>query len=282
MVSSSRGGNTKEAGGERWLDRLVVRRGTAPMYRQIHDLVQQGITEGHLRAGQQLPSEGELASRWGVSVAPVRQALLDLAGEGYLERGQGRGTFVRKPKLEEKLSILSSFSSSHAQRGNQSELVVLSTTVTGAAPEASAALGTGKRNLIRIQRVAYLESDPIALLAAYLDPRRFPGLEDMPLEGGSLYRTLTSAYGVDLVRAHTVLEAIPGGDDEAAVLQLRAGTMVLAVDSTTFDRQDTPVEFSRVLYRMDRFRFSLESHRLDDRVLHFAVPAETSEASVDA
>jgi hypothetical protein len=29
------------------------------------------------------------------------------------------------------------------------------------------------------------------------------------------------------------------------------------------------VEFSRVLYRVERFRFSLESYRLDDRVIHF-------------
>jgi hypothetical protein len=41
------------------------------------------------------------------------------------------------------------------------------------------------------------------------------------------------------------------------------------VDSVTYDRDDAAVEFSRVLYRVERFRFSLESYRLDDRILHF-------------
>jgi hypothetical protein len=45
--------------------------------------------------------------------------------------------------------------------------------------------------------------------------------------------------------------------------------MLLRVDSVTFDRADTAVEFSRVLYRVERFRFSLESYRFADRILHF-------------
>jgi hypothetical protein len=49
--------------------------------------------------------------------------------------------------------------------------------------------------------------------------------------------------------------------------------MLLRVDSVTYDRDDAAVEFSRVLYRMERFRFSLESHRLDGHVLHFPASA---------
>ena len=45
--------------------------------------------------------------------------------------------------------------------------------------------------------------------------------------------------------------------------------MVLRADSVTYDGDDAAVEFSRVLYRVERFRFSLESYRLDDRTLHF-------------
>ena len=66
-----------------------------------------------------------------------------------------------------------------------------------------------------------------------------------------------------------VIEAVHAGDDEAVPLGVGTGTMVLRADSVTYDQDDAAVEFSRVLYRVERFRFSLESYRLDDRVIHF-------------
>jgi hypothetical protein len=45
----------------------------------------------------------------------------------------------------------------------------------------------------------------------------------------------------------------------------------------TYDRADEAVEFSKILYRVERFRFSFESHRFDDRILHFPSPGATRE-----
>lgn len=276
-------------GDDGWLAALALHRGSfVPLHRQIHDLVRQEIVAGRLAPGTRLPSEGELAARWGVSLAPVRQALVDLAAEGYLERGRGRGTFVRQSKFEEKLSILSSFSGSHAQRGESSghgahlELVPLYSGLVPAPRQVAVALGVRARKLVLIRRLAQLEASPVALLSAYLDPSRFPGIEGRQLEGGSLYRTLDTVYGVELVRADSVIEAVHAGDEEAAPLAVGTGAMVLRVDSITFDRHDVAVEFSRVLYRVERFRFSLESYRLDDRILHFPSPGGAGLGAVPA
>ncbi len=268
-------------GADGWLAPLAVHRGSfVPLHRQIHDLVRQEIVDRRLAAGTRLPSEAELAEGWGVSLAPVRQALVDLAAEGYLDRGRGRGTFVRQPKFEEKLSILSSFSESHAEQGDRPELVVLCSGRVPAPPGVAAALGLRSRKLALIQRLAYLEASPVALLSAYLDPARFPGIEKRELDGGSLYRTLDAAYGVELVRAKSVIEAVHAADDEAAPLGVGTGAMVLRVDSVTYDREGAAVEFSRALYCVERFRFSLESHRFDGRVLHFPLPEARKAAPV--
>jgi GntR family transcriptional regulator len=249
---------------------LPVHRGSfVPLHRQIHELVHQEIVAGRLAAGTRLPSEGELAEQWGVSLAPVRQALVDLAAEGYLDRGRGRGTFVRQPKFEEKLSILSSFGESHRQHGERPELVMRYSGRVLAPPEVPAALGVRARKLVLIQRLAHLAASPVALLSAYLDPARFPGIEKRELDGGSLYRTFGTVYGVEPVRADSIIEAVHAGADEAAPLEVGTGAMVLRADSVTYDRDDVAVEFSRILYRVDRFRFRLESHRFDDRILHF-------------
>ena len=252
---------------------LPVHRGSfVPLHRQIHDLVHREIVAGRLAPGTRLPSEGELAEQWGVSLAPVRQALVDLAAEGYLDRGRGRGTFVRQPKFEEKLSILSSFGDSRGRPGGRPQLVMRYSGRALAPPEVVAALGVRARKLVLIQRLAHLEASPVALLSAYLDPDRFPGIEQRQLEGGSLYRTFDTVYGVEPVRADSVIEAVHAGADEAALLDVGTGAMVLRADSVTYDRDDAAVEFSRILYRVDRFRFTLESYRFDDRILHFPSP----------
>ena len=258
--------------GDGWLTALAVHRGSfLPLHRQIHDLVRQEIDAGRLAPGSRLPSESALAEQWGVSLAPVRQALMHLAAEGYLDRGRGRGTFVRQPKFEEKISTLSSFTGSHAEHGDRLELVMLYKGLVPRRPEA-AALGGQSRKLVLIQRLARLEASPVALLSAYLDPARFPGIEERELVGGSLYQTLDTVYGIELVRAESVIEAVHATDEEAAPLEVGTGAMVLRMDSVTYDRADQAVEFSKVLYLVERFRFSFESYRFDDRILHFPSP----------
>jgi GntR family transcriptional regulator len=260
-----------------WLTARAVHRGSfVPLHRQIHDLVRQEIVAGRLAPGSRLPSEGALAEQWGVSLAPVRQALMHLAAEGYLDRSRGRGTFVRQPKFEEKVSTLSSFTGSHAEHGDRLELVMLYKGLVPRRPEAAALAGRS-RKLVLIQRLARLEASPVALLSAYLDPARFPGIEERELDGGSLYRTLDTVYGIELVRAESVIEAVHATDEEAVPLGVGTGAMVLRMDSVTYDRADEAVEFSKILYRVERFRFSFESHRFDDRILHFPSPGAKGE-----
>ena len=50
-----------------------------------------------LQPGSQLPTEAELADRFGVSRATLREALKVLAGTGVLDMGRGRKTVVREP-----------------------------------------------------------------------------------------------------------------------------------------------------------------------------------------
>jgi GntR family transcriptional regulator len=56
--------------------------------------------------GDPVPSERELAVRFGVARETVRQALHELLVEGRVER-RGRGTVVSRPKLVQPLSLKS-------------------------------------------------------------------------------------------------------------------------------------------------------------------------------
>jgi GntR family transcriptional regulator len=133
--------------------------------------------------------------------------------------------------------------------------------------EAGRALGPGERNAILVERVAILSREPVALLQAYLSPRAFPGLLTEPLVSQSLYETLRSRYGTVVTRAESVIELARATSAEADKLGIPAGEPLLKLVGTAFADSGTAVEYFRVLYRGDRVRFHLDSHRESDRVV---------------
>lgn len=64
-------------------------------YRAVRDKIAADIESGKYALGERLPSEKELAENFGVSIITIRQAVELLAREGYVEKVQGSGTFVR-------------------------------------------------------------------------------------------------------------------------------------------------------------------------------------------
>jgi GntR family transcriptional regulator, transcriptional repressor for pyruvate dehydrogenase complex len=67
---------------------------TSRLYEQIVHQIEESILEGALKPGDQLPSERELAQRFGVSRTAVREAVKALREKGLVEAYSGRGTFI--------------------------------------------------------------------------------------------------------------------------------------------------------------------------------------------
>ena len=74
-----------------------------PLYQQVMDDLKGEIARGVYVAGSRIPSEMELAKSYGVGRVTVRRAIEELSRAGYLNRQQGRGTFVCAPKLKRKI-----------------------------------------------------------------------------------------------------------------------------------------------------------------------------------
>src|SRR4051812_4911396 len=63
-----------------------------PLYRQIKEILRREVAGG-IADPRKPMTEAQLLSRFEVSRAPIRQALQELASEGYVYRKQGKGTF---------------------------------------------------------------------------------------------------------------------------------------------------------------------------------------------
>lgn len=238
----------------------VHRHSPVPLHHQIKIAVLEGVEQGWLRPGEQLPRERELAETLGVSLAPVRQAMADLTKEGYVSRTRGRGTFIRDRKLVEKIQILGSFHESTSRQGLTPSVKVLSSEFAKPPHVIAAALAL-RGQAWCLRRLASLDGDPLALLTAWLPPRYARGVSDQDLGAGSLYEALAQVHGVEMTSADNVVEVDRAGLEHAELLGLAPGSPVLRVIGVTRNQRDRPVEYSDVLYRPERFRFAIESRR---------------------
>lgn len=261
--------NTSHYGMDPQREMLPINRDSpVPLHHQVRNYLLGCFERGELQPGQQLLRESEYATRFGISLAPVRQAILDLVKEGYFYRVPGRGTFVREQKVEEKISILSSFSESMRAKGLNAALRVIELRVGKVPPPIKAMFEAEDQQFVFLQRVAMIEDKAVALLSSYLPVRLVAGLEMLDLNGQSLYRTLEERYGIVLARAESTIEVVRCRGTQSTILGIPTGTPMLQVEGKTYDVTDRFVEFAQVLYRADRFRFTIESFRRDDRVLH--------------
>ena len=257
----------------------LARNSSIPLHARISQLLVDLIERGELAAGEQLPPERYLAELFGVSLAPVRQAILDTVSKGLLVRRRGQGTFVRGPGLEEKISILPSLTES--LRGQQVEVAtrVLRQERVPTPPEIAGALEMRSGDSTFLERLAIVSKEPVALLQTYLSARAFPGLVDVSFADQSLYELLRERYRTTVTWAESVIDVARCSSAEAEKLDVPVGEPLLRVEGTAFAESRKPVEYFRVLYRSDRVRFHIESRRKTDRVVRLVPAAETGGTS---
>jgi len=239
----------------------LVRDSPVPLHYQLRNLLLTQIEEGRFRSGEAIPTERELAERFGVSLAPVRQALLDLVNEGVLYRVRGRGTFLREPALVENVSILSSFTASMRERGLDVEMRLLGLRKRRVSPEVLEALGKGESIAIVLERLALVHDEPVGLFRSHLSPKRFPDIAAKLAQRDSLWSVLEEDYGVVPVRADTIVGVERCTTEQSVLLHVPPGSALLIAQGTSYDENDRAVELFHICYRPDRIRLGLDSYR---------------------
>ena len=74
---------------------------SVPAYRIVCDAIQERIMDGRMKAGDQLPTETELAEQFGLARHTVREGLRILEETGFVAREAGRRLFVKMPHYAE-------------------------------------------------------------------------------------------------------------------------------------------------------------------------------------
>jgi GntR family transcriptional regulator len=208
-----------------------------------------------LPPGTPVPPERTLAAEFDTSRTTVRQALQELVVEGRLERIQGKGTFVAKPKVAQELQLVS-YTEDMRHHGLRPETRILEIGYVSADERLAAllAIRPGGR-VLRIHRLRLADGEAMSIDTSHLPARRFPGLRRELPRHRSLYETLATAYDVHLAEAEETIETVLATPHDAQLLAVDVGLPLLLLSRHAVDSTGQPVEWAQSLYRGDRYKF---------------------------
>lgn len=231
--------------------------GGGPLYLQLQRLIADAIASGRLNPGDSLPPERDLAAMTGLSRVTVRKGVAELVASGRLVQRRGSGTFVapKVEKLEQALSLLTSFTEDMARRGRSVESAWIARGLHDAAPEEVMALGLAAgEGVARLERVRSSDGVPLAIERASLSQVTLPDPQGVT---DSLYAVL-QARGLRPVRAVQRISAANLTPKDADLLGVTPGVAGLRIERISYLPSGKVVEFTRSLYRGDAYDFAVE------------------------
>ena len=226
---------------------------SAPLYQQVLDLIKSDIERGTYPIDSQIPTELELSKMYGVGRVTVRRAIEELAGEGYLTKRQGRGTFVTATKMIRKVhqkDDVQSFTQACAANGMHAGARVVSRKTVKADVELAAFFGVDEgADLLLVSRVRTADGVPVLFENNYYPMDGFEFLKDVCLSNCSIFEVV----GADPCR----LEIARAGINEARELKVPVGEPLFFMSVGFLDAEGAHFCYGRQFYVGSRYSFDI-------------------------
>ena len=205
-------------------------------------------------------TERSLAEHFGVSRTTIRNALNDLAMEGYVFQND---TDVEPHKIFEiNMLKMSSFSEEVKKEDDiDLNIKVLTNQIINMPAELRSFFGTNEK-LIRIVRQRILNKTPLSYEVTYLPSNRFKGLEQVDLNNVSLYQFLKENYPFKPSHGREEITYESATEDKAKYLEVIEGTPIYKVSSNSFDINFQPFEHTEQYLSGKRFKYHLSAKNI--------------------
>ncbi|MEV6960608.1 GntR family transcriptional regulator [Streptomyces sp. NPDC051207] len=223
-----------------------------PKYWHLKTVLSEAL-DSEFTVGEVLPNERDLAARFGVARATLRQALEQLELEGRLQRRRGVGTTVAPPRVG-----VSVGTEQHAWPGAAGDAWQPVDCDLSAPPAAVAGmLGTGRDEPVHtVRRSRTTHGQPVAAELLYVPPASVPDLTAIDASGPARARAvLRELQRLDLERQEKAVELGSARADDAKELDRLPGAPVLVV-TTRYFTPDGIAAVSVATYRADTCRLT--------------------------
>lgn len=233
-----------------------------PLYQQVMDDLKGEIARGVYASGSRIPSEMELAKSYGVGRITVRRAIEELSRAGYLNRQQGRGTFVCAPKLKRKIrqkDDVQSFSDACRVNGMEPGACVISRKILPADSTEAQFFGVPVgTDLICVERVRTADGVPVMLennIYVYEDNAY---LSTAPLSNQSIFEFVRNRTGrTPAFTDPCTLEIACASPEVARLLAVPVGEPLFYMEAFFFDEQRRPFIIGRQRIVGSRYVFDI-------------------------
>ena len=224
---------------------------SSPLYHQLKQRIADDIEKGNYPVGSRIPPEHELENIYQVSRVTVRRALAELTADGFLERKQGKGTFVSEPSVNRDMKSIHSFHDSCRKSGKRAgtRVIRIAEKPADAADCAELGLSAGER-VIETVRVWKADDIPVAVEINHF-PMTYAYLENENLNG-SLYQVLRQ-YGIEPDLATHEISLVFADNTNASLLDIQTGNPLICLREVVYDQKGRPLHNSVQLICGDRY-----------------------------
>lgn len=234
-------------------------RNRTPLWAAIARCLREDVAEGRYAPGDKLPTEAELAERFGVNRHTVRHALSVLVGEGLVRTRRGAGAFVTARPADYPIGKRVRFHENLLRAGRVPAKRVLSLESRAAtAGEAQALKLSQGARVMAYFGLSLADERPIALGESIFPLDRLPGLAEAIPASEGLTAALRSIGIHDYTRASTRITAVPADATQALHLLVAEGTPLLKTTSLNVGPDGQPLEYGRTWFAGDRVTLTLE------------------------
>jgi GntR family phosphonate transport system transcriptional regulator len=229
------------------------------LWRQIEQAMEAEIGRGALAPGARLPTEAELATRFGVNRHTVRRAMEELEARGLVRIEQGRGSFVAEEVLCYTLGPRTRFSEIIRRQNRAPEGRLLRVAEMPAEAALAGMLGLRRgRAVIQVERLGLADGRPVVIGTHHFPAARFARLPALLAENPSISAALAACGVPDYRRQVTRVTARLPTPEEAALLQQARTRPVLVAEAVNTDPAGVVVDVTFTRYAAGRVRLVVE------------------------
>jgi GntR family phosphonate transport system transcriptional regulator len=223
------------------------------LWTSIAETLSTEIAAGQYRPGDKLPTEAQLAARFGVNRHTVRHALGHLATAGTVHTRRGAGVFVTARPTDYALGRRVRFHQNVAASGRTpSRRITLLETRAASAREAEALALTEGEKVHVIEGLSLADGQPLASFRSVFPAARCPDLLAHMAETQSVTAALAACGVADYTRASTRVAAKLASAVLAVSLQVTEGAPILRSVAVNVDAAGRPIEFGTTWFAGDR------------------------------
>lgn len=232
-----------------------------PIYYQLKQIIIDKIQNGELKANDKLPTEEEFCKQYGISKAPVRQALSDLEDENYIYKIRGKGSYVLSGYIKQKGDKLRSFTDGIIALGHTPGAQLIEKKMVKADFETARNLGIAEgEEVLTVIRLRFIDGEIYSLNYSYFSLRMFPELNEVDFGAASIIEEIRNKLGTEMTVANVILEATATTDQMSNLLKRKVGSPLLLMNRTTYfkiNQLEQPLEFVRVYFVPEKYKFEV-------------------------